>query len=42
VWAWFVRCLGVLGVETTSAELRRLPYDVILSERLRARLPATE
>lgn len=34
--------LGALGVETTSEELSRLPYDVVLSQRLRTRLSATE
>jgi hypothetical protein len=41
-WAWLAARLGALGVETTPDELRRLPYDVILTRRLRARLSATE
>ncbi len=35
-------CLTALGVETTPEELRRMPYEVVLSQRLRARLSATE
>jgi hypothetical protein len=40
-WAWLTARLGALGVETTPAGLRRLPYDVVLSRRLRARLGLT-
>lgn len=37
-WDWLAERIRALGVETTSEELRQLPYDVVLSERLRARL----
>lgn len=40
-WACLTERLGALGVETTAEQLRRLPYEVILSERLRQRLSAT-
>ena len=41
-WAGLTERLGAHDVETTPDELRRLPYDVILSQRLRARLSAPE
>lgn len=41
-WKRLAQSLGALGVETTSEELSRLPYDVVLSQRLRTRLSATE
>lgn len=37
-WGWLVGLLHVHGVEATAEELWRLPYDVVFSERLRARL----
>jgi len=37
-WPWLTERLGGLGVGTTPEELRGLPYEVILSRRLRARL----
>ncbi len=40
-WTRLVERLRALGVETTLEDLRRLPYNVILSRRLRARLSAT-
>ncbi|WP_248827617.1 hypothetical protein [Frankia sp. Mgl5] len=40
-WTHLVERLRALGVETTLEELRRLPYEVILSQRLQARLSAT-
>lgn len=40
-WAWLTQHLGALGVETTPEELVNLPYDVVLSRRLRSRLSAT-
>lgn len=39
-WAWFASILRGHGVTTTADELRRLPYDVVLSDRLLARLDA--
>ncbi|ABW13372.1 hypothetical protein Franean1_3983 [Parafrankia sp. EAN1pec] len=40
-WTRLVERLRALGVETTLEELRRLPYEVILSRRLQVRLSAT-
>ncbi len=37
-WEWLAERIRALGVETTPEELKRLPYDVELSQRLRARL----
>ena len=37
-WEWLVELLRVHGVQATAAELRLLPYDVVFSERLRARV----
>jgi hypothetical protein len=37
-WEWLAERILRLGVETTPEELRQLPYDVVLSDRLRARL----
>lgn len=39
-WVWLAERLRAQGVEATPERLRRLPYNVILSERLRARLSA--
>lgn len=41
-WPWLTERLGGLGVGTTPEELRGLPYEVILSRRLRARLSTSE
>jgi hypothetical protein len=38
-WARIAAELGRQGVEADPGELRRLPHDVELGERLRARLP---
>ncbi len=40
-WEWLAELLHVRGVEATAEELRPLPYDVVFSERLRARLGVT-
>ena len=37
-WTWLAERIRALGVETTPEELRQLPYDVVLSDRLRTRL----
>ena len=37
-WEWLAGLLHVHGVEATAEELRRLPYEVVFSERLRARV----
>ncbi len=39
-WEWLAELLHVHGVEVTPQELRLLPYDVVFSERLRARMAA--
>jgi len=39
-WEWLAGLLHVHGVEATAEELRLLPYDVVFSERLRARVVA--
>jgi hypothetical protein len=39
-WEWLVELLYVHGVEATTEELRVLPYEVVFSERLRARVAA--
>ena len=40
-WEWLVGLLHGHGVDATAEELRLLPYDVVFSERLRARLGVT-
>ena len=37
-WEWLAELLHVRGVDATAEELRLVPYDVVSSERLRARL----
>jgi hypothetical protein len=37
-WAWLAGKLGAHGVAVEAAELGRLPHDVVLGDRLRARL----
>ena len=37
-WEWLVELLRVHGIETSAEDLRGLPYEVVFSERLRARL----
>jgi hypothetical protein len=39
-WEWLAGLLHVHGIEATAEELRLLPYDVVFSERLRARVVA--
>ena len=39
-WEWLAELLHVHGIEATAEELRLLPYDVVFSERLRARVMA--
>jgi hypothetical protein len=39
-WEWLAGLLHVHGVEATAEELRRLPYDVVFSQRVRARVAA--
>jgi hypothetical protein len=41
-WNWLADKLGSEGVAVDADELRRLPHDVVLSERLRGRLGRTE
>jgi hypothetical protein len=36
-WAWLAALLGRQGVVADAEELKRLPHDVVLSERLLAR-----
>jgi hypothetical protein len=38
-WAYVAGLLGQHGVSVTAHELTKLPHDVVLSERLLARLP---
>jgi hypothetical protein len=38
-WEWLAVRLGELGVRVAAEELRRVPYTVEFSERLRARVP---
>ncbi len=40
-WEWLAELLRVQGVACTAEELRLLPYEVVLSERLRDRVAAT-
>lgn len=40
-WKWIAELLHVRGVTATAEELRLVPYDVVFSERLRARLEVT-
>jgi hypothetical protein len=37
-WVHIANCLRELGVDVSPEELMGLPYDVVLSDRLRARL----
>jgi hypothetical protein len=39
-WEWLAGLLHVHGIEATAEELRLLPYEVVFSERLRARVVA--
>ena len=39
-WKLLAALLDILGEEATAEELRLLPYDVVLSERLRTRVGA--
>ena len=36
-WEWLAGLIRAHGLEATAGELRLLPYDVVFSERLRAR-----
>jgi hypothetical protein len=40
-WEWLAGLIRAHGEEATAEELRLLPYDVVFSERLRARLGVT-
>jgi hypothetical protein len=40
-WRWLAEKLAAEGVVVDADELRRLPHDVVLSERVRARLGST-
>ena len=40
-WAWLTAVLRRQGVTVEARELQRLPHDVVLSERLRARSERT-
>jgi hypothetical protein len=37
-WEWLAELLHVRGIDATAEELRLVPYNVVFSERLRARL----
>ena len=37
-WEWLAELVHVHGIEATAEELRHLPYNVVFSERLRARV----
>jgi hypothetical protein len=37
-WAWLVELAGRQGIETTSGNLQRVPYEVRFTERVRQRL----
>jgi hypothetical protein len=39
-WEWLAGLLRVHGIEATAEELGLPPYDVVFSERLRARVAA--
>jgi hypothetical protein len=39
-WPHIAACLRALGIAVSPDELMRIPYDVVLSERLRKRLSA--
>jgi hypothetical protein len=39
-WEWLAGLIRAHGVEATAEGLRLLPYDVVFSERLRARVTA--
>jgi hypothetical protein len=39
-WSWLARKLCAAGVRIDAGELRALPHDVVLGDRLRARLDA--
>jgi hypothetical protein len=41
-WEWLAELLRVHGIEATAEELRLLPYDVVFSERLGARVTADD
>jgi hypothetical protein len=41
-WSWLAEKLGAAGVLVDGAGLRRLPHEVVLSDRLRARLGRAE
>jgi hypothetical protein len=40
-WSWLAGKLAADGVAVEAAALRRLPHDVVLGDRLRARLGST-
>jgi hypothetical protein len=37
-WEWLVELLDALGITTTADELRHVPYDVVFSDRVVARV----
>jgi hypothetical protein len=37
-WEWLAECLRGLGAQVSPHDLQGLPYDVVFSERLRARI----
>jgi hypothetical protein len=41
-WAWLAARLGAEGVPVEAVELSRLPHDVVLSDRLRARVAGSD
>lgn len=40
-WEWLASLLNDLGIETAAEQLRSLPYEVVLTERVLQRLPAS-
>lgn len=39
-WEWLAELVHAHGIEVSPDELRRVPYDVVFSERVRSRLAA--
>ena len=38
-WEWLVELLDAHGITTTADELRRVPYDVVFTDRVIERIP---
>ena len=41
-WEWLIGLLLAHGVEETRAELREVPYEVVLTDRVLQRVPSDE